>query len=414
MDVENSNIRKIKGGITCPKGYYATGSHIGIKVKKKDLAIIFSSAPAKAVGVFTTNIVKAAPVLWNQKLINNNNNLTQAIVVNSGNANACTGEIGLHHTELMASEVASCLGYKKHQIFVASTGVIGVPLPIDKILNGIKNTYKKLGNTENDANLAAEAIMTTDTHSKQVSVEFTIDNKEIRIGGMAKGSGMIHPNMATMLSFITTDLNISKELLEKALKESSEDSYNMISVDGDTSTNDMVILLANGLGGNSEIIEENENYNIFKDALHYVNIFLAQEIVKDGEGAKKFITVHVKGATSKKDAKTLSKSVITSNLVKTAFFGEDANWGRILAAMGYSGAYFDPSKVSINFKNGSSSINLMVDGTPVKFDENLAKKILKKTNITVEVLLKGGVGEAIAWGCDLSYDYVRINGDYRS
>ncbi|KKK41238.1 MAG: hypothetical protein Lokiarch_44780, partial [Candidatus Lokiarchaeum sp. GC14_75] len=323
-------------------------------------------------------------------------------------------EIGLHHTELMASEVASCLGYKKHQIFVASTGVIGVPLPIDKILNGIKNTYKKLGNTENDANLAAEAIMTTDTHSKQVSVEFTIDNKEIRIGGMAKGSGMIHPNMATMLSFITTDLNISKELLEKALKESSEDSYNMISVDGDTSTNDMVILLANGLGGNSEIIEENENYNIFKDALHYVNTFLAQEIVKDGEGAKKFITVHVKGATSKKDAKTLSKSVITSNLVKTAFFGEDANWGRILAAMGYSGAYFDPSKVSINFKNGSSSINLMVDGTPVKFDENLAKKILKKTNITVEVLLKGGVGEAIAWGCDLSYDYVRINGDYRS
>lgn len=413
MYVKDSKIRKIKGGITSPKGFHATGNHIGIKKRKKDLAIISSDVPAKAVGVFTTNIVKAAPVLWNQKLINNNN-LTQAIVVNSGNANACTGEIGLHHTELMANEVASCLGLKKEQVFVASTGVIGVPLPIDKIINGIKNTFKKLGNTENDANLAAEAIMTTDTHSKQVSVEFTIDNKEIRIGGMAKGSGMIHPNMATMLSFITTDLNVSKELLEKALKESSEDSYNMISVDGDTSTNDMVILLANGLSGNSEITEENENYKIFKNALHYVNTFLAQEIVKDGEGAKKFITVHVKGAMSKKDAKILGKSVITSSLVKTAFFGEDANWGRILAAMGYSGGNFDPSGVSINFKNGSSSINLMLDGTPVKFDEKLAKKILKKTNITVEVLLKEGEGEAIAWGCDLSYEYVRINGDYRT
>ena len=413
MDIKNSKVRKIKGGITSPKGYYATGSHVGIKEKKKDLAIISSEVPAKAVGVFTTNIVKAAPVVWNQKLIRNNN-LTQAIVVNSGNANACTGEIGLHHAEIMASEVASCLGLKKDQVFVASTGVIGVPLPIDIIISGIKNAYKKLGNSEIDAHLAAEAIMTTDKNSKEVSVEFTIDEREIRIGGMAKGSGMIHPNMATMLSFVTTDLNISKELLEKALKESSEDSYNMISVDGDTSTNDMVILMANGLAGNSEITEENENYNIFKYALNYVNTFLAQEIVKDGEGAKKFITVHVKGATSKKDAKVLSKSIITSNLVKTAFFGEDANWGRILAAMGYSGAYFDPSKVSINFKNGFSSINLMADGTPVKFDEDLAKKILKKTNITVEVLLKEGVGEAIAWGCDLSYEYVRINGDYRT
>ncbi|KKK41490.1 hypothetical protein LCGC14_2698250, partial [marine sediment metagenome] len=209
MDIKNSKVKKIKGGITSPKGYYATGSHVGIKEKKKDLAIIFSEVPAKAVGVFTTNIVKAAPVVWNQKLIKNNN-LTQAMVVNSGNANACTGEIGIHHTELMASEVASCLGLKKDQVFVASTGVIGVPLPINKILNGIKNTFKKLGNMEIDAKLAAEAIMTTDTYSKEVSVEFAIDEREIRIGGMAKGSGMIHPNMATMLSFVTTDLNISK------------------------------------------------------------------------------------------------------------------------------------------------------------------------------------------------------------
>jgi glutamate N-acetyltransferase/amino-acid N-acetyltransferase len=306
------------------------------------------------------------------------------------------------------------LGVGKNQVLVASTGIIGVPLPINTIVAGINNTFEKLGNTNSDANLAAEAIMTTDTHSKEISVEFSIDDKKIRVGGMAKGSGMIHPNMATMLSFITTDINISKELLNKALKKSVDDSYNMISVDGDTSTNDMVILLANGLGGNSEIIEENEDYYLFKKALHLVNLFLAQEIVKDGEGAKKFIAVKVSGAASKKDARLLSKSVITSSLVKTAFFGEDANWGRILAAMGYSGANFNPIGVSIKFHNGSHSIMLMQDGTPIQFDEELALKILKEKEITVELLLKEGSGEATAWGCDLSYEYVRINGDYRS
>jgi glutamate N-acetyltransferase/amino-acid N-acetyltransferase len=256
--------------------------------------------------------------------------------------------------------------------------------------------------------------MTTDTRQKQISVEFSVEGKKVRIGGIAKGSGMIHPNMATMLAFITTDINISKELLNQALKKSVDDSYNMISVDGDTSTNDMVILLANGLGGNSEIKEENEDYYLFEQALHYVNLFLAQEIVRDGEGANKFIAVKVNGAASKNDARLISKSVITSNLVKTAFFGEDANWGRILAAMGYSGANFDPTKVSIKFHNGSHSINLMQNGTPVQFDEELALKILKKKEITVELQLKEGNGEAIAWGCDLSYDYVKINGDYRS
>jgi len=413
MEINSVGIKKIKGGITSPKGFHATGSHIGIKEEKKDLAIIYSKVPAKAVGVFTTNLVKAAPVLWDQNLIESHN-LIQAMVINSGNANACTGKIGIKDTELMAAELANCLRLNKNQVLVASTGVIGVPLPIDIIIDGINTTFKKLGNTDEDANLAAKAIMTTDTYPKEISVEFSIDDKKIRIGGMAKGSGMIHPNMATMLSFITTDINISRELLNKALKESIDDSYNMISVDGDTSTNDSVILLANGMSENSEIKKESKEYHIFKQALHYVNTFLAQEIVRDGEGAKKFITVHIKGAISNQEAKVLSKSVITSNLVKTAFFGEDANWGRILAAMGYSGAEFDPLKVSIKFKNGSSSIKLMQDGTPILFDENLAKEILKKKEITVEVILKDGKGEAIAWGCDLTYDYIRINGDYRT
>jgi glutamate N-acetyltransferase/amino-acid N-acetyltransferase len=413
MEYINTGITKLNGSITSPKGYLATGNHIGIKESKKDLALIFSEVPAKAVGVFTSNIVKASSILWDQNIINTSNGV-KAIVVNSGNANACTGKIGTKHTEIMATELASCLGVNKNQVLVASTGVIGVPLPIDIIVTGINNTYEKLGKTNLDANLAAEAIMTTDTYPKQISVEFNIEDKKIRIGGIAKGSGMIHPNMATMLSFITTDINISKELLKRALKFSVDDSYNMISVDGDTSTNDLVILMANGMGGNSEIKEESSEYNLFKKALHFVNLFLAQEIVKDGEGAKKFIAVKVSGAASKQDAKLLSKSVITSNLVKTAFFGEDANWGRILAAMGYSGATFNPTGVSINFHNGSHSIMLMQDGTPLEFDEELALKILKKNEIIVELLLKEGSGEAIAWGCDLSYDYVRINGDYRT
>jgi len=413
MEIKNIGIKELNGSITSPKGFHATGSHIGIKECKKDLALIYSEVPAKTAGVFTSNVVKASSILWNQNLIQNQDG-TRAIVINSGNANACTGEIGTTHTEIMASELASCLEVDKNQVLVASTGIIGVPLPINTIITGIKNSYEKLGDTNFDANLAAEAIMTTDTHPKQISVEITIDGRKIRIGGMAKGSGMIHPNMATMLAFVTTDINISNELLNRALKKSVDDSYNMISVDGDTSTNDMVILLANGQGGNSEIKEENEDYYLFKQALHYVNLFLAQEIVRDGEGAKKFIAVKVTGAASKKDARLLSKSVITSNLVKTAFFGEDANWGRILAAMGYSGAIFNPTKVSIKFHNGSHSINLMQNGTPIQFDEELALKILKKKEITVELQLKEGNGEAIAWGCDLSYDYIKINGDYRS
>ncbi len=413
MGNKTIGIEKIKGGITCSRGFHATGNHIGIKEVKKDLAIIYSEVPAKACGVFTTNMVKAASILWDQNLIRKKK-LIQAIIINSGNANACTGEIGKIHNEVMAKKLASCLNLDINQVLTASTGIIGVPLPIDVIIEGIEKTYKNIGTTAIDAHLAAEAIMTTDTNPKEISFEFSIADTKVRIGGMAKGSGMIHPNMATMLSFITTDVNISRELLKKALNESINKSYNMISVDGDMSTNDSVIVLANGLSKNPEIRNEDRNYRIFKHALHQVNLYLAKEIIRDGEGASKVITVNVKGANSDKDAKILSKSIINSNLVKTAFFGEDANWGRIIAAMGYSGVVFDLSKVSIRFKNGSYTVLLIEKGIPLKFDENIAKEILKETEITVEVLLNDGNGKATAWGCDLSYDYIRINGQYRT
>ncbi|WP_341877483.1 bifunctional ornithine acetyltransferase/N-acetylglutamate synthase [Defluviitalea saccharophila] len=403
----------IDGGITSPKGIKATGNYIGIKKKRKDLAIVYSELPAKGAATFTTNVVKAAPVLWNQQLINEKGNI-QAIVVNSGNANACTGEQGMLDTQQMAQTMADCLGLKKEEVLVASTGVIGVPLPMDIICPGIEKTALKLSCLRESAKEAAEAIMTTDTFSKEIAVTFELDGKTITIGGMAKGSGMIHPNMATMLSFITTDINISRELLDKALKESIVDSYNMISVDGDTSTNDMVLVLANGAAENALIDTENEDYEQFKKAFHYVNTYLAQQIVRDGEGAGKFIEVYVKGTKTKSDARILAKSIITSNLVKTAFFGEDANWGRILCAMGYSGVQFDTSKVTIQFVSEAGSIILMKNGTPLVFDEDYAYKILHEKDIKVIALLEEGSEEATAWGCDLSYEYVRINGEYRT
>ncbi|KAE9637331.1 MAG: argJ [Defluviitaleaceae bacterium] len=403
----------IDGGITSPKGFKAAGNYIGIKKKRKDLAIVYSEFPAKAAATFTTNVVKAAPVLWNQQIINEKGNI-QAIVVNSGNANACTGEQGMIDAQQMAQTMADCLGLKKEEVLVASTGVIGVPLPMNVICPGIEKTALKLSVSREAAKEAAQAIMTTDTFSKEIAVTFELDGKMITIGGMAKGSGMIHPNMATMLSFITTDINISRELLDKALKESIVDSYNMISVDGDTSTNDMVVALANGAAENVLIDTENEDYEQFKTAFHFVNTYLAQQIVRDGEGAGKFIEVNVKGAKSKCDARTLAKSIITSNLVKTAFFGEDANWGRILCAMGYSGVTFDTSKVTIQFASQSGNITVMKNGTPLMFDEDYAYQILHEKDIKVIALLEEGSEEATAWGCDLSYEYVRINGEYRT
>ncbi|KNF09383.1 arginine biosynthesis bifunctional protein ArgJ [Gottschalkia purinilytica] len=406
-------MKVIQGGVTNPKGFKATGFFAGVRKKKNDMALIFSEVPANAVGVFTKNTVKAAPVLWDQQILELKKKV-QAVVVNSGNANACTGEIGKKHTEIMAEVVAECLNLKKQEVLVSSTGVIGVLLPIDKITNGIKENYSKLGYSNIDGDLAAEAIMTTDTFPKKIAIELDIDGKIVKIGGIAKGSGMIHPNMGTMLAYITTDVNISRELLDKALKESTLDSYNMISVDGDTSTNDTVIVMANGLAENKKITKENEDYIKFKEALHFVNTSLSQQIVKDGEGAGKFISVTVKGANTKEDARTLTKSVINSNLVKTAFFGEDANWGRIVCALGYTGIDFNLDKTSIYFTSDGKKIDLMRDGVPVEFDEEVAKDILKASEIEVNILLDEGNEEATAWGCDLSYDYVKINADYRT
>jgi glutamate N-acetyltransferase/amino-acid N-acetyltransferase len=403
----------IDGGITSPKAFKAAGNFIGIKKKKKDLSMVYSVVPAKGAATFTSNVVKAAPVLWNQQLISGSGNI-QGIVVNSGNANACTGEQGMIDAQTMAQAMAECLNLKKEEVLVASTGVIGVPLPMDIICPGIKKTAQKLSQSREASKNAAEAIMTTDTFSKEIAVTFTLQGKTITIGGMAKGSGMIHPNMATMLSFITMDLNISQELLQKALKESIKDSYNMISVDGDTSTNDMVLVLANGAAGNPLINMENEDYYIFKEVFDYVNTYLAQQIVRDGEGAGKFLEVHVKGTKTKEDARIISKSIITSNLVKTAFFGEDANWGRILCAMGYSGVIFDTNKVTIQFVSNGGTITVMENGVPLAFNEDIAFEILHEKDINIIVLLKEGNEEAIAWGCDLSYEYVRINGDYRT
>lgn len=409
--IQENFIKEIVGSITAPKGFKATGAHIGLKKRKKDLTIIISEVPATASGVFTQNLVKAAPVLWNREAVKNK---ISGIVVNSGNANACTGELGCKHAEIMAQTLAECIGSNKNQIIVSSTGVIGVHLPINKIVDGIKTLVPSLDSTREAAKCAAEGIITTDTYTKEIAIEIQIDGKPVIIAGIAKGSGMIHPNMATMLSFITTDIDISKGLLDKALKESSEDTYNMISVDGDTSTNDMVIALANGMAKNVPITEENENYFKFKTALDYVNKYLAKQIVNDGEGVTKVLEVVVKNAVTKEAARKIAKSVICSNLVKTAFFGEDANWGRILCAAGYSGANFNPDKTSISFSSLGGEITLFQNGEPIKFDEDKALQILKERKIQILISLQDGEAEATAWGCDLSYEYVKINGEYRT
>ena len=404
--------KKFNGGITFPTGFYAIGGHSGIKKSKKDLAIVYTIKSAKVGAVFTKNLVKAAPLKWNMMMLNQRNEF-RAIIINSGNANACTGVIGDKNVELMAKTLAECLKIPKESVLVASTGVIGVQLPIEKICDGIKKFSKMLGNSNEESLKAAEAIMTTDTHPKQVAIEFKIGSKNVRIGGMAKGAGMIHPNMATMLAFITTDINISSELLQQALTETVENSYNMISVDGDTSTNDMVIIMANGMASNKEIIDENDDYyRIFKLALNFVNKYLAVEIVKDGEGASKLIIANVKGASSKRDAKLISKAIVTSNLVKTAIYGEDPNWGRILAAMGYSGVKFDPSSITIKFINGKNEVTVFDQGFPIPIGLNIIKEIMKSKEIIIEINLKEGNEKAIAWGCDLTPEYVKINSQY--
>lgn len=406
-----NDIQLIEGGIVAPEGFSASGDHIGIKRKRKDLTLIRSEIPATAAGTFTQNAVKAACVVRNQKIIGNK---ISGIVVNSGVANACTGETGAKNNEQMAQAYAECLGVDKDSVITASTGVIGQHLPMDTLVNGIKTVFTTLGDSPECAKRAAKGIMTTDTFRKEVAIETKIGDTTVKIGGIAKGSGMIHPNMATMLAFITTDADMDSNLLQKALSESVNDTYNMISVDGDTSTNDMVIVLANGKAGNRSITVEDENYNIFKKALNYVNEHLARQIIKDGEGVTKVIEVNVQGAQTRDDARKIAKSVITSNLVKTAMFGEDANWGRIICAAGYSGANFDPLKTRIEFSSKAGTIIPFDKGEPVGFSEDKALKVLKEDEIKILLTLGEGQEQATAWGCDLSYEYVKINGEYRT
>lgn len=401
----------IEGNVVSPKGFKAAGNFIGLKKVKKDLALILSDVPAVAAGCFTKNIVKAAPVLWDMYVLKND---IRGIVVNSGNANACTGEQGLKDAAQMAEAYAAQFNEDAASVLVCSTGVIGVNLPMEKIKNGIKDTYEKLGAAKDDGDLAAESIMTTDTFPKTAAVQLEIGGKTVTIGAMAKGSGMIHPDMATLLSFITTDAAIEKRLLQKALKEIVAETYNMISVDRDTSTNDTVLVLANGLAGNTPIDKEDENYNTFKEALKVVNKTLAIDMARDGEGASKLMEVTVSGAKTKADAVKASKSVVSSNLVKAALFGEDANWGRIICAAGYSGAEFSPSSVSIKIRSEKGEISLMGTGKPIVFDEDKASAILSEREIFIDILMAEGEFSATAWGCDLTYDYVKINGDYRS
>lgn len=396
------------GSITSPEGFLSSGIHVGLKKNKKDLALIYSKTVGTASGVYTKNKVKGAPIYVTKEHLENNK--AQAIIINSGNANTLNGEEGLKNAEEMSILAANSLKIDKSNVLVASTGVIGIPLNIELIKNGIDNLTSSLTTNSSDA---ASAILTTDTYTKECAVEFLINDKKITIGSIAKGSGMIEPNMGTMLSFITTDISISEYLLSEALKESVNISYNRVSVDGDTSTNDMVLIIANGEAKNKTITTKDENYYKFLEALNALNLKQAKRIARDGEGATKLISCNVINAPSIESAELLSKSVIKSSLVKTAMFGEDANFGRILCALGYSNGNFDPNLVDVYFKS-HSTIKVCENGFALSFDEELATEILKDSDITIIVDLKLGEYEVTSFGCDLSYDYVKINAEYRS
>lgn len=401
------------GTVTLPKGFYGAGGHVGIKKEKKDLALIYSEVDALAVGTFTQNVVKAAPVLWDKMVVENYDS-ARVIAINSGVANACTGDEGIYNNELFASKVADNFGVKKEEVLICSTGVIGKQLPMDKIIEGIAKVKALLNNDQKSGEIVAQSIMTTDTKPKHIAVTIELGGKIVTIGACCKGSGMIHPNMATMLGFITTDCNISKELLNKALKEIIADTFNMVSVDRDTSTNDTVLLLANGLANNEKITSENDDYYKFKEALYYVNEYLAKAIAGDGEGATKLLEVQVHGANSIKQAKVIAKSVCTSPLVKTAVYGNDANWGRLLCAMGYSGEEFDPYNVDLSIASEHGTLQLVIKGMATDYSEELATKILSSSEVKAIIDIHNGEYKATAWGCDLTYDYVKINADYRS
>ena len=407
-------ITKINGGVTAPKGFLASGLNAGIKNQtKKDMAMVFSSTPCAAAGVFTSNLVKAAPVKWDKEIVTTSP-YVQAVVVNSGIANACTGAEGLGYCADTAAEAAAALNIPKTAVLVASTGVIGKQLPIDKIKYGVTALSKVLGSSREDAKLAAEAIMTTDSKSKEVACTLELGGKQVTVAGMCKGSGMIHPNMCTMLCFVTTDAAISHELLQKALSEDVVDTFNMISVDGDTSTNDTVLVMANGQAENTPITKEGEDYKTFCEALHFIMLELSKKIAGDGEGCTCLFEATVIGAKDKNQARTIAKSVVCSSLTKAAVFGHDANWGRILCAMGYSGAQFDPEVVDIWLESKAGTIKIVENGIATDYSEETATKILSEEEVIAKMDIKEGNETATAFGCDLTYEYVKINGDYRS
>ncbi|MBQ4537176.1 MAG: bifunctional glutamate N-acetyltransferase/amino-acid acetyltransferase ArgJ [Lachnospiraceae bacterium] len=403
-----------EGGVTAAKGFEAAGVEAGVKYQnRKDMALVYSTAPCKVAGTFTTNVVKAAPVLWDKQVVENSS-FAQAVVVNSGIANACTGKPGMDCCKAEAEHAGKLLGIPADAVLVASTGVIGMQMPVDRLCAGIDKLVAAKADTLEAGLEAAKAIMTTDTVHKQIAVEVEIGGKTVTVGGMCKGSGMIHPNMCTMLGFVMTDVNISKEMLQKAVSASVIDSFNMVSVDGDTSTNDTLLVMANGLAENAEITAEDADFAAFCEALDYVTMYLAKKMAGDGEGATALFECKVVGVDTKENARTLAKSVICSSLSKAAIFGHDANFGRFLCALGYSGVQFDPENVDLYFQSKSGRIHIYGEGIAKDYSEEEATKILSDEEVTVYVDMHMGEAEATAWGCDLSYDYVKINADYRS
>ncbi len=407
-------MKEIAGGVTSAKGFEAAGAEAAVKYKnRKDMALVYSTVPCKVAGTFTTNVVKAAPVMWDKQVVESSA-FAQAVVVNSGIANACTGKPGMDCCKAEAEHAGKLLGIPADAVLVASTGVIGMQMPVDRLCAGIEKLVAAKAATPEAGLDAAKAIMTTDTVHKQIAVTFELDGKTVTVGGMCKGAGMIHPNMCTMLGFVTTDVNISKEMLQKAVSASVVDSFNMISVDGDTSTNDTLLVLANGLAENAEINAEGAAFDAFCEALDYVTMYLAKKMAGDGEGATALFECQVVGVDTKENARTLAKAVICSSLSKAAIFGHDANFGRFLCALGYSGVSFDPEKVDLYFQSKSGRIHIFGEGIAKDYSEEEATKILSDEEVTIYADMHMGNESATAWGCDLSYDYVKINADYRS
>lgn len=407
-------MKQIEGGVTAAKGFKAAVTAAGIKYQgRTDMAMVTCDVPCECAGTFTSNVVKAACVQWDMKLAYSGKPM-QAVVVNSGIANACTGKEGFDACEATAKAVEETMGIPFESVAVASTGVIGMQLPVEKLVNGVKAMSAELSDTMEAGTAASKAIMTTDTINKEIAVSFEVGGKTVTLGGMSKGSGMIHPNMCTMLGFLTTDLAIEKKLLQEALSEVILDTFNMITVDGDTSTNDTLLIMADGLAENKKITEKDADYDTFREALFFVCCYLARRMAGDGEGATKLFEAQVVNAKSKADARTLARAIVGSNLSKAAIYGCDANFGRFLCAMGYSGAQFDQNDVELFFVSKAGKLQVFDKGTPLAFDEEKAVEIMKEEEVTVFVDMHEGTEEATAFGCDLTYDYVKINADYRS